>query len=58
MDSELLASDSHVAVFSHDIGPRLRVVRILMICWLLSCDTDHDDEENHAQQNPTINEAA
>ena len=58
VNSELLASDSDVAIFSHNIRPRLDVVRIVMICRLLCGDADHDDEESHAQQNPTMNEAA
>jgi hypothetical protein len=58
MNSELLSSHRDVAIFSHHIGPRLRVVRIVVICRLLRRDTDHDDEESNAQQNPTMNEAA
>jgi len=58
MNVELLPSDGDIAIFSHDVRPRLSVVRIVMICRLLCGDADHDDEESHAQQNPTMNEAA
>src|SRR6185369_4003346 len=60
VNCELLPSDGDVAVFSNDVRPRLRVVRIVVI-WrhrLLRRDPDHDDEESNAQQNPTMNEAA
>jgi len=58
---ELLASDRDVAIFVDHVGPRLGVVRIVMIGRhrLLSlCSYRQADEESNAQQSPTMNEAA
>ena len=60
MNPELLSSDGNVAIFSNDVRPRLRIVRIVVI-WrhsLLRRHPDYDDEESQAQQKPTMNEAA
>ena len=55
---EPLPSDDNVAIFSNNVRPRLCIVGIIVILWLLSRDPNHDDEENKAQQKPTMNEAA
>jgi len=55
---ELLAPDGDGPIFSNNVRPRLCIVGIIVILWLLSRDPNHDDEENKAQQKPTMNEAA
>src|SRR5215510_3871718 len=58
VNSEFLASDDNIAFFSNNVGPRLGIVGIVMILWLLGRDTNHDHEESQAQQKPTMNDAA
>lgn len=60
MDSELLSSDGNVAILGDDVGPRLGVVRIVVIGILGGCSVrgGYDHEESQAQQNPMMKEAA
>lgn len=58
MNSELLPSHDNVAIFSSNVRPRLCIVGIVVVLWILSRDTSHDHEDNQAQQKPTMNEAA
>ena len=65
MHFELLLSNTHVAIFSDNVGPRLHVVRVVVIRRrhsLLRADANRtrqdDNEDSNAQQNPTMNEAA
>src|SRR6476469_430329 len=60
---ELLSADGDDAIFGDHVGPRLCIIRIVVVRrhGFLSLNTDrrrHYDEESKAQQKPTMNEAA
>lgn len=60
VNSELLSSDGNIAILRDDVGPRLCVVRIVVIGILsgYAMRGRYDHEESQAQQNPTMKEAA
>src|SRR5690349_5370952 len=61
---ELLSPDGDRAILGDHVGPRLRIIRVVVIRrhgFLSPNNTnrrDHHGEESKAQQKPTMNEAA